>query len=142
MYWRPNPLVFQTKKEIIDIFKKLRIEDKYFLVSQNARYGKIACFKASVFTVYPSNINIFYNSQINMFEETIGILKKNMLDCINPIYWIENLIFLPQNILICLGIDSASIIGKLFNVIVWIVIFVLGLFDNEVKTFIISHFIK
>lgn len=138
----PNQLVYETKNEIITLFKNAGIEDELIPVTQPMGYGKLASFNASTFKCYPTALNIFAASQLQMFSNAIGVYKKRMYEAINPLYWIETFFFLPKTIFQYLGINTKTILVKIFNLIYWLIAFFIGLFQDNIKHFILSNFPK
>lgn len=62
---------------------------------------------------------------LSAFKGAIGVYRKRIYDSFNPIYWIEFLIFLPQNIIeYILGKNANEVprwLIRFFNVVYWIV---------------------
>jgi hypothetical protein len=59
---------------------------------------------------------------IGIFRQAIGIYKKRIIDAINPFYWLEFIIFLPQNIIQYVLGNSAipNWFIRLINVFYWL----------------------
>lgn len=136
----PNPLVYETKSEIINLFKNAGVKDAFIPVTQPVGYGKLAAFNASTFECYPNAFNIFAASQTQMFSNAIGVYKKRMYETFNPLYWIETLIFLPKTLFQYLGFNTETIFLKIINLLYWLFAFLLGLFQDDIKSFLISKF--
>ncbi len=76
------------------------------------------------------------NEMFNSFLETQGYYRYALLQNFNPFYWINLIIFLPQNIIRYLGfkINRKSI--KIINVIYWILTPILTIYNDEITTYI------
>lgn len=73
-----------------------------------------------------------------------GFFKANIIENFSPFFWIESFLFMPRKILMYLGIKPRKKTGILFErlltVLWWIITFTVGLFSEEIKTYIISLF--
>ena len=139
---KPNKLAFETKDEILKLFKDAGVEDSLIPITQPMGYGKLAQFNASAFKVYPSPLNIFVGVELKMFEYASGVYKNRIKRCFSPFYWIDMVIFLPRTIFQYLGLKTDSIFIRLSNLIYWLFGIFFGLFQSELKTFILSHLPK
>lgn len=137
-----NHLVYETKDEAIKLFKQAGIEDSFIPVTQPMGYGRVASFKASTFGNYPSPLNVFFSPQLRMFSTATGVYKKKIFESINPLYWIELVIFFPKFIFQYLGISGETIVIKIINLIYWFISSLLLLFKDDIKNFIINNFPK
>jgi hypothetical protein len=70
--------------------------------------------------------------------QAIGEYRRMVLQCINPIYWVKLVLFLPQRIIYYLGFNANGIFTKLLNFIYWIVNTLIALYPNEIKMIIES----
>jgi hypothetical protein len=80
----------------------------------------------------------------SLFCQAKGVYKKRMRDSVNPFYWLEIIIFLPQKIVGYLGFNENSktivAISKTLKVLYWIFGFAIGLlyYFNDITIQIIS----
>ncbi len=137
-----NNKVYETKDEILKLFKDAGVEDSLFPVTQRAGFGLVNSFEASTFKVYPSNLEIFAGAQLQMFDYSIGVYKKRIFECFSPLYWFELIIFLPKTIFEYLGLNTESIFVKFLNLIYWIVGLLFGIFKENIFTFLFSYLPK
>ena len=56
---KPNKLAFETKDEILKLFKDAGVEDSLIPITQPMGYGQLAQFNASTFKAYPSPLKYF-----------------------------------------------------------------------------------
>lgn len=109
------------KQEVISLFKKAHIKDVKTPVSEPIGFGQVVNANVSVFSMFPSLRPVFAMESLNMFEEAEGVFRKNMIDCVNPLYWIELILFLPKSLLSYLGLPSEATAYKLLNVLFYLV---------------------
>lgn len=139
---RPN--FTEYRQEVIELFRKAHVKNAYIPVSEPTGYGQIVNMNVDVFSMFPSEFSIISAPAIKMFSEAQGVFRKNMFDSINPIFWIEFLIFLPKNLLIYLGLNQKKALFKTFNLIFtflwWFFCTLVTFFQAEIKQFIIEFF--
>lgn len=132
----------EHKLQTIDLFKKAGIKDTYMPVSQPIGFGKVANFNISIFDNFPMSKRTVAEPALLMFKNAIGVYKSRMLESINPLYWIELIVFFPKNILRYIGLDLESSASKLWNVFLtfiwWILCTVVTIFLPEIKDSIIK----
>lgn len=138
----PNNLAYETKDEILKLFKEAGVKDSFIPITQPMGYGQLARFNASTFKAYPSPLNVFVGAELEMFDYALGVYKNRVKKCFSPFYWIDMVIFLPRTIFQYLGLKSDSIFIKLSNLIYWLFGIFFGLFQSEFKAFILSYLPK
>lgn len=139
-----RPDFTKYRQEVLSLFKKAHIKNVCTPATQPVGYGKIATMNVDVFTMFPSNLQIIAVPAHGMFNEAQGVFKKNMCDSINPIYWLDFLVFLPKNILIYLGLDTEKTLFKIINLgftfLWWSFCTLVTIFQPEIKQFIVELF--
>lgn len=128
----------QTKSLAIKIFKKAHIKSSSVVITEPSGYGHLSTYKSDIFDNYPCLDERCIEFTIRAFEEAIGYFKGEMLNAINPIYWIETIIFLPKNILDYIGADTDKVSSKILNVVLTFVWWVLATLAVMYKSNIIS----
>ncbi|UVI32064.1 hypothetical protein [Paenibacillus spongiae] len=88
-------------------------------VSQAMGYGQIANFKADPFAAFPNRLESVAHITIQTLKSCIGIYRFRCFESFNPIYWLGLIVFLPRSILLYLGVESKSIVTKVFNLLWW-----------------------
>ena len=76
------------------------------------------------------------NEMYNSFLETQGYYRYILLQNFNPFYWINLIIFLPQNIIRYLGFKTNRKSVKIINVIYWIIASIFTIYNDEITTYI------
>ena len=84
-------------------------------------YGKLASFKASIAENFPSRLADFASVTQETLLQIQGIFKKRCWETFNPLYWLNLLIYLPQNLLQYLGFCGKNIFTKLLQLLWWII---------------------
>lgn len=132
------------RQEVISLFEKANVKDVKIPVSEPTGFRQVRNVIVSVFDMFPSTRPAFASTSLNMFEEAEGVFRKNMFDSINPLYWIELIIFLPKNILKYVGLNIETTAFKLWNVFLtfiwWSCCTIVTLFQPEIKQVIIELF--
>ncbi len=126
--------VKEHRQQIITLFKKAGLEDTNQPDAEPMGYGLVSTGSFSVYrnlALLREDIVIIINGQ---FHEAIGVYKQRIFEAFNPIYWVEQLIFLPRDIFSYLGIKSTNIIVKSTQLI-WFLIgavsIIVGIFFNK-----------
>lgn len=130
----------KSKREIINLFKKAGISDSKIPVTQPIGFGKISTFNASVFENFPNRHVDHISIVLAMFSEAEGVYRKRLTDSINPLYWIETIIYLPRAIIQYLGLNTETITTKILQVLWWILTPVAILWRDQIWAFLINLF--
>ncbi|MBI2032336.1 MAG: hypothetical protein HYT09_01695 [Candidatus Levybacteria bacterium] len=124
----------EHRQQIVKLFKKAGLEDTNQPDVEPIGYGLVSTGSFSVYrnlALLRNDIVIIINGQ---FREALGIYKQRIFEAFNPIYWVEQLIFLPRIIFSYLGIKSTNVIVKSAQLI-WFLIgavsIIVGIFFNK-----------
>ncbi|HAT1932904.1 TPA: hypothetical protein I8028_001970 [Legionella pneumophila] len=121
--------ILQNQTDIIQILTKCGVKDFGVFITTPTGYGHVEHKQVSIlqnlqFVGQLGEFNIPSTIDIYLIQAK-GILKKRMIEAFSPLYWINTLIFLPQNIITYLGFSldnkKTEAIMKVINVIYWIV---------------------
>lgn len=132
---------WQIQPQIVKLLKEAGVEDSFVTVVKPVGYNQISTNTGvSVLSnIGNSRADVVSLSQA-MFHKAIGTYRSRMLDAINPIYWIEFLIFLPKNIFQYVGASPESGLVKSVQIVYWfiaaIVGFVYGVFSDEINAYV------
>ncbi|MFZ2316101.1 MAG: hypothetical protein WAW86_10660 [Gammaproteobacteria bacterium] len=117
-------LIHENQQEIIELFKKAGLKDPQVLISEMIDPMNVSNAYVSLFDNMMKFKGAIINNMHSFFCQAIGVYKKRCFDSINPLYWIDFVLFLPQKIIIYLGLDQgskvAAAIVKTINVIYWV----------------------
>jgi len=111
----------QEKQTFNELIKKANITDPHIQTVQPMGYGKLASFKASIAENFPSRLADFASVTQETLLQIQGIFKKRCWETFNPLYWLNLLIYLPQNLLQYLGFCGKNIFTKLLQLLWWII---------------------
>lgn len=111
----------QYQKEVVELFKKAEIEDSSFPVVEPVGYGQMISTTTSVFLNFPSQNQQCATLLIGSFHKAIGVYRRRMWQSLNPLWWLEYLIFLPVHFFRYLGVTTEAIFTKIIQLIYWII---------------------
>ncbi len=96
------------------------ISEVYIPHLHNLGFGQGVTYKVNLFDTMPTNnANYAYNI-ISTLEKAAGVFRQRMFDALNPLHWIEAIIFLPRTIFRYLGVHSDNVFIKLLNLVWWL----------------------
>lgn len=85
-----------------------------------------------------------YGVTLNGLREARAILKLRILENFSIFYWIETIFFLPSKLFDYLGINTCrkkhNFWEYFLSALGWCICFAIGLFDSEIKSFLLSLF--
>lgn len=138
-----NNKAYETKVEVISLFELAGIKDGFIPVAQPIGYNFVKEMKLSLFDNYPSKKEIFYPHYLRMFDFAFGVFKYRIFEAINPIFWIDTVVFAPKAILNYLGMEPETRSFKLLNLILtgfyWLWLLFWGILSERFKTFISGY---
>lgn len=141
--------ILQNKAAIIQIFANCGLKDFGVFTTTPTGYGHVEHKQISILQnlqcvgqineiSIPSTIDIY-------LIQAKGILKKRIIEAFNPLYWINTLIFLPQNIITYLGFSrdnkKTETIMRVINVIYWILVVLVPLLMQFLGVVISIHIV-
>ena len=125
---KATPDFLEKTPEIIELLKKAGQQSSTITRVKPAGLGFAQTLHLDLFENITANDQQFYNLIFSSFKQAIGVYKKRIYESVNPLYWIEFLIFLPQNLInYILGDEqhlTSNWIVRLLNAIYWIVGFI------------------
>lgn len=115
---------YEKKREIIELLKQAGVKSSTMIKMSPLYPGYASKNVVDLFenmAVYDDEV---CNLMIAAFNEAIGVYKKRLIDSINPLFWIECIVFLPQHIYAYLTTDSVAEkniwLVHLLNFIYWL----------------------
>lgn len=140
----PASKINELQPRIQEVFKKASVNESILPMIIPAGYGQ----------VFTTNIPVQHNMQNmrvdvignieKMFSEAIGVFRNRIVESINPIYWIEVIIFLPSRIFNYLGAKEKSVAKKIAQIVYWFIssciALALSLYPEEIRKFLVSLF--
>lgn len=132
----PKWTFVENQLQVINLFKGAGVEDSTVTHVEEIGYGNLQSSRPSVFKNMPVRREDIVRITLGMFHRAIGVYRSRMIETINPLYWIETIIFLPRQILNYLGVTPESVIIKIAQLIYWLAAFVFGIYRFEVEEFV------
>lgn len=111
--------ITEKRQKIAFLFRRAGIEDSYVSDVEPAGYGYLTTQTVSVFQNIPSLRRDIARLVFSHLKESRAVFIDRILDTLNPIHWLEALLYLPQKISTFLGFQPESIIVKASQVIWW-----------------------
>lgn len=133
--------IFQHKNHVVELFKKANISNNSYPITQFTGYNMVANGHTSVFTAFPTKDIRFLQPTELAFNNAIGVFRGRIFECLNPVYWVDCVLFLPKNILKYLNVSVESILVKFCQLIYWLVGIIVTLFSTDIANFIKSFFL-
>ena len=112
--------IAEERAQVIKLFKEAEVQDGTLPFVEPAGYGFVSQGVASVFDNFPSKREDIVQVTIRMFQEAIGVYRTRTLEAINPLYWIELVVFLPQKVLKYLGVSAESLLTRVITLLWWV----------------------
>jgi len=132
--------IAEERAQVIRLFKEAGIEDGTLPFSEPDGFGYVSQGMASVFDNFPSNRENIEQVLIRMFLEAIGVYRTRALESINPLYWIEFVVFLPREVLKYLGVSAENLLSKIITLVWWVIssaiAFVFALYRPDVEALV------
>jgi hypothetical protein len=105
-------------EEIIEMFNKVGIEDLEVPVVEMLGMQRIKASVQKNILITRPDVIIQMNK---LFFSTLGVFKRRIYESLNPIYWIETIIFLPQRAFSFLGVEKDKLLVRVFQLLWWII---------------------
>ena len=140
--WIKNPSfeIIENKAEIVKLWQSANVEDRYSPRVSPMGLGQIATYNKGVFFSFPSNEEDLAHATISMFYEARGVFKKRIIDSINPLSWLEAIIFFPRIAMQYLGYKGNGFVLKIFQFVWWLfgifVSIMIATYNNEIHLFV------
>jgi hypothetical protein len=110
----------QHQPSIVSLFKMAGIEDSSILVIEPVP-GNVMKTQTSLFlNIITRRPDIIDTVRLN-FQRAIGTYRSRMFEALNPLYWLETIIYLPQRVFSYLGVSPESTITKIVQLSYWLI---------------------
>lgn len=134
--------ITEKRQKIAFLFRKAGIEDSYVADVEPAGYGYLTTQTVSVFQNIPSLRRDIVRLVFSHLKESRAVFIDRILDTLNPIHWLETLLYLPRRISIFLGFQPEGIVVKMSQVIWWFlgaISILISIFFNREFTIWVSN---
>jgi hypothetical protein len=136
--------VLYLKAEYARLLRNAKCKEYTLPYVQPLGYNRIAKGNLNVIDNFPNKRQDIVLSTINLISEAYGVYRSRIFESINPLYWIDSVIFLPRTVLEYLGVKNENIAVKILNIIYWISAPIALIYKDKLVTFIsdwLSHLI-
>lgn len=133
--------IYEMQPELVQLLKKSGITRPTVTTAIPIGYNHIRTGNVDVWD------NMFVNRvdvaqlMIASIERARGVFKLRLKQTINPFYYVEGIIFLPQTILKYLGVVNINFGIKLLNLIYWILSIIYAVYSSTINA-IIQNFLS
>lgn len=137
----PNWEFAQYKLEIARLFKNTGIKEIGVSISENVGYGNLKVHTLSVLDNIVNRNEKVVNIVTETFYSSIGYYKSRFIETINPLFWIEFLLFVPKNIASYIGFKTDNMIANIFQITYWILgllASIKAIFNLDIITYLIE----
>lgn len=109
----------KRKIQIVGLFKESGVKDFTVAGIQPAGYGKITKYQTSGFANLTTRLDNVVPIIDLKFMEAIGEFKLRAQQSVNPLFWLELLLKLPQFLLGYFNVKPKNLAVKIIQVIYW-----------------------
>ncbi|QVK17737.1 hypothetical protein KHQ81_12930 [Mycoplasmatota bacterium] len=131
--------LLRNKTSIERLVKMSNVKEPSVPVAIQCGYGQVATGMVSLLSRFPNNVEDDAIGTARLFETVIGEYNRRIFETINPLYWINLVIYLPKNILSYLGLNTESVIIKIAQIFYWILTPIILIFRNDITTKLIDY---
>lgn len=130
------------KYATLKLFERAEIKDSYILPLCPFTPAGVITSTISVFSnVLVPDKNV-YTKVVTMFDTAIGVYENRLKDTINPLYWLDLIIFAPKHLLLYFNTDmnqtSAKMLHAVLTFLWWLLTLTLSIFKEDILAFLIS----
>ncbi|MES2219089.1 MAG: hypothetical protein V4501_11860 [Pseudomonadota bacterium] len=124
----PEQGFIENIPEVINLVEEAGQKSSFVSRVEPAGLGLARTIQLNLFDNMILNDEEVYTLMRLVFKQAIGVYKNRIRQCYNPIYWIEFLVFFPQNLIKYLaGNDNSGVlimISRFLNALYWLLGFV------------------
>jgi hypothetical protein len=126
--------LLEKQPNVVKLIDNAGIHDAVIGIVEPAGLGYVRTGNASVLANFPNRREDAAQATYNIFSQTIGVYRLRMWQTINPLFWLECVIYLPKNAMIFLGLDANSAATKFLQLVWWLAAALLGVFYGIFKS--------
>lgn len=82
----------------------------------------------------------FFDKLVSKYVHATSVFLSRIIECFNPFYWIELIIYLPKSIVNYLGFSSNKLFTKVLQLIWWIFTPLFLIFREKIIDYILKLF--
>lgn len=130
------------RSEVIALFKRAKIKDQWYKIGRPVDYNTAVTNHVSLFQNFPDKEPTLAAAADFMFAEAVGYFRKGIFDSLNPLYWIDLIVFCPKYVLEYIGADMDKSTSKALYVVLNFLWWLAGIFfaflQSEAKGLILK----
>ena len=131
---------YQYKPSIIKLIKMAGVKDSFTPLVKPAGFGKLISANLSTFDNITLTDRGVPQAITGMFNEAIGVYKSRIIDAVNPLFWVELVIFLPKKIAKYLDVNPEKFLVKIFQILWWfinlLIVIIIAIYQNDINQYI------
>jgi len=118
----PSDKINEYKSQIIALFKGADVPNQIFEKWEFAPYGRQEKMRYDVFFNLHNTNSDFVIRLTQCFHNAIGVYRYRMLSSLNPLYWVDVILKLPQYLIkyVSGSTKEDKIIFRIVNLLYWI----------------------
>ncbi len=111
----------EHRPQIVQLMKGAGITDKFVSDTKHIGYGLIQPYRLSVLDCMDMERDDIFGLMTRNFHEAIGVYRSRMWETVNPLYWVEWIIYLPREVVGYFGVPEESFGVRVAQVIWWFI---------------------
>ena len=123
---------------LVDLFKKANVSDHMIPYVQPMGYCQLLQGQASLFCNMDNLREEVVANMLDCFAEARGTFKHRILESFSPLFWVDQVLFLPRAALSYLGVSGDSVIVKLIQLAYWLITPILLIFRDNLYHYVLS----
>ena len=128
----------QYTAALVQLFKQAGMKDRQIPFVQPMGYGQILQGHTSLFSNMNNLREDVVSNMLKCFAEAKGTFKHRIFENFSPIFWINQILFLPRTVLEYLGVSGESIFTKIFQLLYWIITPLLVIFRDNLCQYVLT----
>lgn len=116
----------QSRTKFHELMSAAEVKDCFFGRAQPVGFGMIQTGSASVIKNFPDRHQDMAGGTISMLSDAIGVFRRRVINSFNPLSWIEEVLALPKNVLVYLGLRPEGVLIRLSLVLYWAISIILA----------------
>ena len=125
---------------LVQLFKQAGVSDIQIPFVQPMGYGQILQGHTLLFSNMDNRREDVVANMIRCLAEARGTFKHRILESFSPLFWINQLLFLPRTVMAYLGVSGENIIVKLLQLLYWLITPLFVVFRDNLCKYIFSLF--
>lgn len=134
-----HPNIYQDGLAVRELILSAGVEEPYVFTSIPSGPGLISTGKVSVLNNYPSSLIQHTYAMMKAMDSASGVFKRRCKETVNPLFWIDFILYLPKYAISYVGLDANSVTAKVLQIFWWFLFPLTLFFREEVYRLISQH---